>query len=133
MNSPESVVNAFIEAHYEWNNRSDERNSKAIHNDNLYDQMMDTAKKEYQAILKRLCSQSVVAQPISFTDNPIHDPKNEKIESVESQGTIALVRTRNIRTLGPSVSFEYHLVQENSEWRIASLLYVDDVGADECL
>ena len=133
VNTPEATVKMYIEAFLDWNNRSDVRCNEVYSDQDQYDQMMDLASQEYQQIIDRLCCPSVVPQPINFGDNPLHHPVHETIESVDIQGPIAVVRTRNVRTLGPLVAFEYHLVLVDNEWRLASILYVDDVSADECL
>lgn len=133
MESPEAVVRAFIEAHFEWNNRCDARSNAAYSDILEYENSKELASNDYQKILNRLCSRKVVPQPINYGDNPLHDPKTETIESVKIHHTTALIRTRDVKKFGSSVSFEYHLVQEQNQWRIASLLYVDSVSADECL
>lgn len=133
MNTPEATVKMYIEAFLDWNNRSDVRCNEVYSDQVQYARMMDLASKEYQQIIDRLCCKNVVPQPINFGDNPLHHPDHETIEAVDTQGSKAVVRTRNVRMLGPLVSFEYHLVLVDNEWRLASVLYVDDVSADECL
>ena len=133
MESPEQIVRAYIDAYFDWNNRSDARSNSVYNDPNQYQRSSLLASDEYQQILDRLCIKNVVSQPINFGDNPLHDPKTETIESVEIEGTNAVIRTRDVHKFGPLVSFEYHLVQEENQWRIAKLLYVDDVSADDCL
>jgi hypothetical protein len=133
MQSPQETVNAYIESFFEWNHRSDARSNEAYSDPIQYQRSMAVATDEYQLILDRLCIKNVNPQPVNFGDNSLHDPKSETFESVDIQGTTAIVRTRNVLNFGPRVSFEYHLVQEENQWRIASVLYVDEVSADECL
>jgi hypothetical protein len=131
--SPEEIVNSYIQAYFDWNNRSDARTNLVVGDEEKYGRSMKVATDEYQQILNRLCVKSTVTYSTNFGNNPLHDPKSETIESVDIQGTTALVRTRDIRKFGPLVSYEYHLVQEDGQWRICKLLYVDDISADDCL
>jgi len=133
MESPESSVRAFIEAYYEWNHRSDARSNLVVGDPEQYDRASATANKEYDQILKRFCVSDVVPQALSYGDNSLHDPNNEVIQSVEIEGSTATIWSRNVRQFGPKVAFRYGLVQDGGQWRIASVLYVDEVGADETL
>lgn len=84
-------------------------------------------------MVARFCATSVVPQGISFGDDPMHDPDHESIESVATLGREATVRTRHVGRYGFESEYEYRLVQESGEWRIASLLYTDEDGQYECL
>jgi|GEM_PF-2063789 len=131
--SPEETVHSYIQAYFDWNNRSDARTNLVIDDDVKYKLSMKVATDEYQQILDRLCVNRTVTYTTNFGDNPLHDPKSETIESVDVRGMTALVRTRDVYKFGPLVSYEYHLVQEEGQWRISKLLYVDEIGADDCL
>lgn len=131
--SPEEIVRSYIQAYFDWNNRSDARTNLVIDDKVKYGLSMKMATDEYQQILNRLCVKRTVTYTTNFGDNPLHDPESETIESVDLQATTALVRTRDIRKFGPLVCYEYHLVQEEGQWRISKLLYVDEMGADDCL
>ena len=133
MKTPESIVQLFIHTHAEWNRRSNER-CKTLRPGSTEDQhAMETAKSEYNEIIKRFGSKNVVPQPISFGDNPMHDPERESIESTAIDGASVTVRTRHVDIHDLVSIYEYRLVQESNEWRISSLLYNDEKGSYECL
>lgn len=133
MNKPETTVESFIYDHAEWNRRSNDR-CKALRPGSAEEQLaMEAAKFEYNAIIQRLGSKTVVPQPISFGDNPMHEPKRESIVSVDIDQVTATVRTRHIGMFDLVSNYEYRLIKESNEWRIASLQYVDEDGSYECL
>ena len=63
----------------------------------------------------------------------MHHPKKETIESESISGATAIVETRHTGLHDFVSDYEYHLVQDAGEWRIASLLYVDENEKYECL
>lgn len=91
------------------------------------------AESEYSDIIKRLGSKTVVPQPISFGDLAMHDPEHESIKETSIEGSTATVSTENIDIHGYVQKYEYRVVLESNEWRIASLQYIDDEGSYECL
>lgn len=133
MNQPETTVKSFILAHSEWNRRSNDRCKKLRPGSIEGQRAIETAKTEYHEIIKRLGSKLAVPQPISFGDDPMHDPDSETIESVAVNDHTATVRTNNKGMFGFVSTYEYRLVKESSEWRISSLLYIDEDGSYECL
>lgn len=133
MDSPEATVRAFIDAYYDWNHRSDARSNLVVGDTEQYDRASVIANQEYEQILERFCVSDVVPQALSYGDNSLHDPSNEVIQSVEIEGSAATIWSRDVRQFGPKVAFQYRLVQDGGRWRIASVLYVDEVGADETL
>lgn len=128
MKTPLEAVLTFIRAHNAWETAANRRRA-------VTDAVtaLDIAQREYYELVARLCATSVEPQPISFGDDVMHDPEREFVESVEMRGLAAIVRTKH-RGLHDFVSdYEYHLVKEGDEWRIASVLYVDEEGKYECL
>lgn len=133
MKQPESTVKIFIRAHAQWNQRSNSR-CKLLRPGSVEKQRaMEIAKSEYQEIIQQLASKDVVPQPISFGDDGMHDPERESIQSVHVEETMAIIRSRHIGMYDIVSIYEYRLVKESNEWRISSLLYVDDDGSYECL
>jgi hypothetical protein len=94
---------------------------------------MNLASREYRELISRFCTASVEPQGITFGDEGMHDPEREIVESVSIAGQSAIVRTKHVGLHDFVSVYEYHLVQEADEWRVASLLYVDEEGKYECL
>lgn len=133
MNQPEATVKSFIRAYAEWNQFANDRCNAVRSGSNEGQSAIKTAETEYYEIIKRHGSKLVVPQPIAFGDDTMHDPERESIDSVEVDEQIATVRTRHIGMFDFVSNYEYRLVKESNEWRIASLLYIDDDGSYECL
>jgi hypothetical protein len=133
MNTPSQTVRAFIRAHYAWNAVANERSKALQPGSRAYQDAMQAAKREYAGLVSQLCAPSVVPQGISFGDDPMHHPDHETIESESMSGHAAVVQTRNIGLYEFVSDYEYHLVLTGGEWRIASLLYVDQDGKYESL
>lgn len=133
MNQPEATVKSFIREYAEWNQRANDR-CNAVRSGSREGQLaIETAETEYIEIIKRHGSKSVVPQAIAFGDDTMHDPERESIESVDVDEQIATVRTRHIGMFDFVSNYEYLLLKESGEWRISSLLYIDDDGSYECL
>ena len=94
---------------------------------------MQLTTAEYDALIARFCASSVQPQPVSYGSEPMHHPEKETIESESISGASAIVETRHTGSYDIVTDYEYHLVQEAGEWRIASLLYVAEDGKFECL
>lgn len=133
MNHPEATVKSFVRAYAEWNQRSMDR-CNAVPPDCAAEQAaIKKAEAEYDEIIKQHGSKTVVPQAIAFGDDAMHDPERESIESVEIIEETATVRARHIGMFDLVTNYEYRLVKESGEWRISSLLYVDEDGSYECL
>ncbi|HEX3314803.1 MAG TPA: NTF2 fold immunity protein [Gemmataceae bacterium] len=133
MEGPDECVRRFIAAHASWNSNAASRARKACPGTAADDAAFALAEAEYDEMLSRLCAATVVRQGISFGDRATHDPTRESITEISESENRAVVRTRHVDPSDFVSKYEYHLVRESGEWRIASLLYIDDDGAYECL
>jgi hypothetical protein len=133
MSGPDQCVRLFIAAHAAWERRANARAKKARLGSAADRAAIILAESEYDELISRLCATSVVRQGISYGDNAMHDPDSESITDVSESGDSAVVRTRHIGLHNFASVYEYRLVHEAGEWRIASVLYVDEDGGYECL
>lgn len=133
MGLAEHCVRSFIAAHFAWEVRANERARPLPLASAEYRAAVVLAESEYEDLVSRLCAASVVRQNISFGDDPTHDPDREFVESVSESGGGAVVRTRQVGRHDFVSEYEYHLVLEESGWRIASVLYLDQGRKYECL
>jgi hypothetical protein len=133
MNTPAEIVISFVKAHFAWNVSANELSKALTPGSSADEAAMEVAKAEYDDLISRFCANSVNRQGIAFGDDPTHHPDRETIKSVSVSDQRAIVRTRSISPNGLASNYEYHLVRESGEWRIASLLYVDRDGRHECL
>jgi hypothetical protein len=127
------AVRAFVAAHHAWNTGANDRAKSSRPGSAAYEAAMKLTTAEYDSLISQFCASSVERQGLSFGDDPMHDPEHETIESESISGGIAIVKTRKIGLYDFMSDYEYHLVQEAGEWRIASLLYGDENGKYECL
>jgi hypothetical protein len=127
------ITRLTIAAHLAWNSAIAERVKCLRPGSKAYEAAIKLAEAEYDDIVSQLCASSVERQGIAFGGTPMHDPEHERIESKSISRKKALVKTRKADPDGFVSEYEYHLVQEASKWRVASLLYVDDTGKYECL
>jgi len=128
---PETIVQSFIADHYAWNSKANARtrqtNSASA---------MKASEREYEELIKKYCRPGFKSQPISYGDEPFHDPNSEIIRSTKNTGAKAIVRTTHTRkaSYGTFVSnFEYHLSKIGDRWYLDSVLYVDADGKYESL
>ncbi len=133
MNQPDTIVKSFIRAHAEWNQRSNKRCKALRSGSREYQSAMKAAETEYGDIINLYGSKAVVPQAISFGDSAMHDPDRESLESVAMDELNATVRTQYVGMFNIMTNYEYRLVKESNEWRISSLLLIDEDGAYECL
>ncbi len=134
MNTPSEAVVAFIRAHHAWEMAANERAKLARGSSNAeYLAALGVAKREYRELVSRFCAASVEPQGAAFGDDGFHVPERETIESTSVTGQSAIVLTKHVYLDGFVAKYEYHLVQEADEWRVASLLSVLDDGKYECL
>lgn len=133
MHTPEQIVTAFIRAYHTWNDRANERAKPSRGTSTLDRDAVAAANAEYDELVARFCAPSVVRQGISYGDDSMHHPDRETIESVAMSGREAAVRTRHVGLYDFVSDYEYRLVLGGGEWRIASLLYIDENGGYECL
>jgi hypothetical protein len=131
MHSPERTVFDFIRAYQAWNDRANERAQRSGGGSTVDREA--AANAEYDDLVARFCAPFVVRQAVSYGDDSMHHPDRETTESVAVSGTEATVRTRHLGRYDFVSEYEYRLVQVAGEWRIASLLYVDEDGSYECL
>src|SRR5580658_10167605 len=131
MSTPEETVRAFILAYHEWNDRTNDRDKRTRSPGSVDLNALAAANAEYDELVARFCSPTVVRQGVSFGDESMHNPDCETIESVALSGRKATVRTRHVGQFEFISDYEYQLVEEAGEWRIASLLYIDDDGQYE--
>lgn len=131
--APAEAVRAFVAAFFAWNRAANDRANSSRLGSTAYEAAMKQITNEYDSLVSRFCASSVERQGISFGDDAMHHPEQEKIESEVVSGANAIVHTRKVGLYDFVSEYEYHLVQEAGEWRIASLLYVDDNGKYECL
>jgi hypothetical protein len=133
MDTPAKAVRSFIEAHTAWEVRANERAKTLLAGSEAYQVAVELAEAEYEEMLSRLCAPSVVRQGISFGGDPMHHPERETIESASVTGDLATVLTRHAGRHDFVSEYDYHLVRQAGEWRIASVLYLDEDGTHECL
>jgi hypothetical protein len=133
MNTPEQTVRAFILAYQAWNDRTNERCKPARGSRTIDQEALAAANAEYDELVARFCAPSVVRQAISYGDESMHHPDRDTIESVEVSGRKATVRTKHVGLYDFVSEYEYRLVPVAGEWRIVSLLYIDEDGGYECL
>src|SRR5258708_267274 len=127
MKTPFEAVAAFIVANHAWNLAANHRYESLHGSDSAGKQAaMDIASQEYRDLVSRFCSRSVAPQGVSCGDDGTHDPERESIQSVSVSGYSAIVRTKHVGLNNFVSEYEYHLVQESDEWKLSSLLYVDD-------
>lgn len=131
--APAQAVRAFIAAYHAWNTAANDRAKSSRAGSAAYEAAMKLTTAEYDSLISCFCASSVERQSIAFGDDPMHDPEKEAIESESISSTTAIVQTRKVGLYDFASDYEYHLVQEGGEWRIASLLYVDGNGKYECL
>ena len=121
-------MSSFLNAHCRW--------EREAHTSSLslgVSVASTLAAAEYEKMLSQFCDSNVKPQPISFGDPPAHDPAEESIQSVSANEIQAVVTTEHIDDIDFTSLYEYHLVRVGREWRLKSLLYVDDDGKYECL
>jgi hypothetical protein len=128
MGTPSDVVISFIDAHYAWELAANKRHKEAGRDSQ---QATDQASLEYDELISRFCAPTVKPQGIAFGDDPAH--QHETIESVVLDGETAVVCTKQVGLHNVVSHYEYHLVAVDGQWKIASLLYVDEDGKHECL
>jgi hypothetical protein len=133
MKSPEQTVRDFIRAYSAWNDRANERCEEARDRGEPQQAALVAAETDYRTLLERFCAPSVVPQGIAFGSESTHHPDRENLKSADVSASEAKIRTRNVGTSGFETDYEYRLVQADGEWRIASLLYIDEEGTYECL
>jgi hypothetical protein len=133
MHTPEQTVAAFIQAYQTWNDRANERARPSRRSGTIDQQASAASNAEYDELVARFCAPPVVRQGIAFGDDSRHHPDREAILSAAVSGREAVVRTRHVGRYDFVSEYEYRLAQVAGEWRIASLLYLDEEGAYECL
>jgi hypothetical protein len=133
MDAPEKTIRAFMDANNAWNTRANQRCRPLPPGSVAHRQAMAVAKSEYHELVARFCASSVVPQGIAFGDNPTHHSEHETITAVSISAPQATIRTLHTGLDNFVSKYEYHLVQESGEWRIASLLYINEDQKYECL
>jgi hypothetical protein len=134
MNTPSEAVLAFIAAHHAWEAAANARiRSLPGSNSPEHQSAIEVASREYSELVSRFCATSVKTQGVCYGDDGMHHPERETVESLSVAGQLAIVRTKHVGLRDFVSEYEYHLVQESAEWRVASLLYVDQDGKYECL
>lgn len=123
MTTPEQLVNNFIIAYKQWNDNAIKSS----------DDDMDMAEKEYADLINRFCSASVVPQGIAFGSDSSHSPDEETIIEVSGDKTKTIVKTKHIDDSNFISDYEYILENNDGNWLIRSLLYIDADGSYECL
>jgi hypothetical protein len=131
--APAQVVCAFVAAYHAWNTAANDRGKTSRSGSAADEAAMKLTTAEYDGLISQFCVHSIERQGLSFGDDPMHDPQHETIESESISGANAIVRTRKVGLYDFVSDYEYHLVHEAGEWRIASLLYVDENEKYECL
>lgn len=123
--NPESVVRAFIDDYYAWN----EEAAAAI------DQPWDDARHDaieaaYDTIISRHCPPGLQRQPLSYGSKASHHPVLTRIVSVATGEANAVVRTSI--PMGPySASVHVHefdLELHDDRWLLTGVCLVDDEG-----
>ena len=130
MNSPENLVKKFILAYESWNDASFLASKNG---ENGRYESMKIATESYQILINTYCSKNVIPQGISFGSKSNHCLESEKIISSALSDDKAVIATKNTDTNGFVSDHEYHFEKENNEWKLRSLLYVDEDGQYECL
>ena len=133
MNTPAQTVLQFIVAYHDWNDRASSHSKVYENGSEAARSAIQAAEHEYSELINRFCMDSVTPQPISFGDDPMHGPASETIEHTDIDGETAIVRTKNIGMHDFVSEYEYHLKHSGDQWRIDSVLYMDEDGKHECL
>lgn len=133
MDGPDQCVRLFIAAHSVWERRANERAKKSLLGSAEYQAAVAQAEAEYEELVSRFCAKTVVRQNISFGDDLMHDLDRESIGEVSEIVGGAVVRTRHVGLHDFVSEYEYRLVREANEWRIASVIYLNADGGYECL
>ena len=127
MDSPENLVIKFIAAYDKWNNKS------FIASENGEDESMDIAEESYQILINTFCSAKVIPQGVAFGSESGHCLKNEKVIHSNLSGDKTVIVTKNTDSNGFVSDYEYHFEKNNNEWKLFSLLYIDEEEQYECL
>ena len=133
MSTPEQTVRDFIAAYYSWNENANEMARLARKSGQKTGAIIPLAQQDYDRIIDRFYATGVVAQGISFGNDAMHHPERESLESTSIEDSTAIIRTRHVSQYNMESIYEYHLENESGEWKLRSLLYMDDEGSYECL
>jgi len=93
----------------------------------------ETAKKNYNVLIREWCVADLTPQPISYGSDPNHDPDTERLVSAAMMENRCRVRTKHTNSTGFVCDYEYHLRFENGKWLVENLFYVCDDGMYEML
>lgn len=125
MNTPESVVLAFMADYTEWNRRAFARMDA--------DPGGAIAQAEYGELLRKYCRPGVTGKLAAFGSESSHDPAREAITSVATRGTTSVVKTRLTKPYNLFTDYEYHLTFADGRWYLDEVYFVDREGKWESL
>lgn len=125
MDTPESVVLAFMADYTDWNRRAYERADA--------DPGGAIAQAEYRELLRKYCRPGFSGKLIAFGSESSHDPAREAILSMATRGETAIVRTRLTKRYNLTSEYEYHLTFEDGRWYLDEIYFVDEEGKWESL
>jgi hypothetical protein len=124
----QSTLIGFITALRDWNVAA----YRAYEADDSRE-TMETAKRNYTALLREWCVPELQPQSVSFGDDPGHDPETERFISAAEADGQCRVRTQYTNTTGFVSDYEYHLRCESGKWLVENLFYVADGDKYEML
>ena len=123
MQEPESIVRAFIDDYYRWNNRSYDRFEK--------DSSPETAasvEAEYEGLLRCFCRPGFQGKAVAFGLPSTHDPSRETIVECAIGDSRATIKTRNTDVDGFVADYEFLLVFDHGRWFLEAVDYLDEEG-----
>jgi hypothetical protein len=122
MDSPQTVVHAFMTDYLEWN-----RAALQFELDDP-DGDMKQAEKLYQDLLDKFCEPGFVGEPIAFGSDSSHDPMHEKIVLEKVSERDAVIKTSQQDEHGFVIDYEYRLTFKQ-RWVLLAVDYLDADGA----
>lgn len=132
---PEMLVQQFMQAHYDWNERSCRQYGAAL-DEAGETAALERATAEYTALLADFCPAGLAAQPIAFGQPASHDPQLERVGAITlPEAGRAVVHTCRMSPFasGNPSDFEYELQHQNGRWYLIQLYFVEGEGRFACL
>lgn len=124
----QSTLAGFIKALHDWEvaaYQASERDDSAA--------AMETAQENYNSLIREWCVPDLTPQPISYGNDPNHDPDTERLVSASTTEDRCRVRTQHTDSTGFVSDYEYHLRLTDGKWLVENLFYVDESDKYEML
>lgn len=117
MNSPRSVLIAFMKEMREWELRCAKRERKCDEGGMEYEDAAALGTSDYLAVFNRFCSRDAVPREYFFTEPPDYDPEGEEILE-EKEVLPGRIEIRTRQSYSHKKSHIFSIVSEDGEWRI---------------